>query len=91
MTRRHATAVIRSIAANVRALRLEQGLTQEALAERADLEKSYLQKIERASPNLSVETLVALADALRVAPERLLTPTKMEPRAVGRPRRRAPE
>ena len=87
MTRRHVIAVIRSIAANVRALRLDQGLTQQALAERANLEKSFLQKVERGRSNLSIETLVILADALRVAPERLLVPAQMQHRAVGRPPR----
>ena len=55
---------LRSVAANLRRLRLRRGLTQEALAERAGLDLSYEQRVERGATNLSMSVLVALARAL---------------------------
>jgi transcriptional regulator with XRE-family HTH domain len=78
---------LRSIAANVRAFRIRRGLTQEALAERADLDLSYEQRVERAATNLSVRVLVALAVALGIAPGRLLRRTKLRSARPGRPRK----
>jgi transcriptional regulator with XRE-family HTH domain len=80
--------VLRDIAGNVYALRTRAGLTQEALAERAELAPRYLQRIERASVALSVVVLVQLARALEVPPSRLLRPSKAPPPPkVGRPRK----
>jgi transcriptional regulator with XRE-family HTH domain len=80
-----ATPVLRSIAANVRRVRRQRGLTQETLAERADLGPAFVQKVERGVTNLSVETLVALATALDVKPQDLFEPAELEHRGTGRP------
>lgn len=57
---------------NVRRLRVALGLTQEALAVDAGLDRSYVGRIERATENPSVDTLDQLAVALRVASAELL-------------------
>jgi transcriptional regulator with XRE-family HTH domain len=78
---------LRFIAANTRAWRIRRGLTQEALAEIADLDLRFIQRIERGSTNLSMAVLVALADALDVPPPALLREAKMSPSRPGRPRK----
>jgi transcriptional regulator with XRE-family HTH domain len=59
-------AFVRAVAANVRALRLEAGLTLADLATAAGLGKSTLAQLESGKANPSVETLWAIAAALRV-------------------------
>lgn len=74
-----------SIAANVRRLRLRRGLTQEALAERAGQDLSYLQRVERGVTNLSMGVLFALANALGVPPATLVRKARLAPSQRGRP------
>jgi transcriptional regulator with XRE-family HTH domain len=80
--------LLRSIAANVRALRRERNMTQEQLAERAGMDLSYLQRIERAETNLTIDKLLAVADAFEVAPGLLLRAARLPPLRRGRPRKR---
>lgn len=55
--------ILKYIGANVRALRIRRGLTQEQLAERVELDPRFMQRIERGTRNFSVLTLAdALAD-----------------------------
>jgi transcriptional regulator with XRE-family HTH domain len=63
---------VRAVAANVRALRLEAGLTLADLAAQAGLGKSTLAQLESGKANPSVETLWAIAAALRVSFARLV-------------------
>ncbi len=58
---------------NLRTLRLARGLTQPALAEKADIEQSYLSKLENGRSRPSDEVLTRLAQALETAPETLLS------------------
>jgi transcriptional regulator with XRE-family HTH domain len=81
--------LLRSIAANVRRLRRRRLLTQEQLAERAGMDLSYLQRIERANTNLSIAKLDALAQALAVAPGALLRAARLPTLRRGRPSKRA--
>ena len=69
---------LRNLCANLKRLRKAQGLTQEALAEKAGLEYKYYQKIESGRwPGLQLSTVERLAKALRVeAGELLLRPPK---------------
>ena len=64
--------LVRAVAANVRALRLEAGLTLADLAAQAGLGKSTLAQLESGKANPSVETLWAIAAALRVSFARLV-------------------
>ncbi len=81
------SAYLSFIAANTRRWRLRRGLTQEGLAEMADLDLRFIQRIERGNTNLSVSALVALADALGVEPSRLFRAAKLTPPRPGRPRK----
>lgn len=59
---------------NIRRLRKEQSLTQEALAERAGLHWTYVGSVERQERNVSIDNICRLAWALRVEPRDLLAP-----------------
>jgi transcriptional regulator with XRE-family HTH domain len=56
----------------VRELRKAQGLSQEDLAERAHMHRTYLGGIERGERNVALLNIVQLARALEVAPTELL-------------------
>jgi len=60
------------VAHNVRARRKLLGLSQEALAERAGLHRTYIGSIERAERNVSVDNIDRLATALGIDPVDLL-------------------
>jgi len=56
----------------VRQLRHALGISQEALADRANIHRTYIGGIERGERNPTLTTIVRLAEALRVPPARLL-------------------
>jgi transcriptional regulator with XRE-family HTH domain len=56
----------------VRTLRETTGLSQEALADRAGVHRTYLGGIERGERNLSLANILRVADALGVRPSELL-------------------
>jgi transcriptional regulator with XRE-family HTH domain len=74
------------VGANSFRLRNHMHLTQERLAELANIEVSFYQRVERARTNLSLRVLVDLAHALKVAPEELLEPAELTKARRGRPR-----
>lgn len=57
---------------NVRVLRIAAGISQEELAFRANMKRSYLSDLERGTRNPSIRALGRLAVALEVLPGRLL-------------------
>ena len=57
----------------MRKLRADQGVSQERLAERAGLHAKYVSRVENRSVNLTLASLVALADALGVDVQTLFT------------------
>ena len=62
------------LAQNVRRIRRETGFSQEDLADRAGLHRTYISSIERGERNISLEKLFLLADALGVDSAVLVTP-----------------
>jgi transcriptional regulator with XRE-family HTH domain len=52
---------------NVRQLRKAQNLSQEELAEKAGLHRTYIGSVERGERNISLENILALARALNVS------------------------
>jgi transcriptional regulator with XRE-family HTH domain len=65
------------------------GWTQEVLAERLGVSVKYLQRIEAGTENLTIRSVVNLANELDLSPNYLLRPVR-EPaaRKPGRPRKR---
>jgi transcriptional regulator with XRE-family HTH domain len=57
---------------NIRRVREEQGLTQEKLAELADLHRAYIGQIERGEKNIGLKNLEKIAKALKVSIKDLL-------------------
>jgi transcriptional regulator with XRE-family HTH domain len=64
--------VLVALGAAIRRERSERGLSQEALAVDADLDRSYMGGIERGEHNLTVMNLVKIAGALKLSPSKLL-------------------
>lgn len=61
-------------ARNLRRLRREKGFTQEALAYEADVNRTYMSKIERGGTYVGLELMVKLAKVLKVEPRDFLEP-----------------
>ncbi|WP_340400453.1 helix-turn-helix transcriptional regulator [Paenibacillus sp. FSL H8-0079] len=56
----------------IRALRKQRGWTQEQLAEKANLNYSYLSSLERGGRNMSLESLGKIIEALEINPMQML-------------------
>ncbi len=70
------STVIKCFAASVRKLRSGLGISQEELAERADLHRTYIAGIERGARNPTLLTIKKLAKGLGVSTVDLLSETK---------------
>lgn len=57
--------------ARVRELRHSAGMSQEDLAHRAELDRSYVGQVERGERNISLDNIHRIADALSVAAREL--------------------
>ncbi|WP_076560814.1 helix-turn-helix domain-containing protein [Salimicrobium flavidum] len=69
------TAHLQKIGQNIKLLRLEKSLSQEALGEEADISRSYIGKIERGEANASELYYYRIAVALDVKTETLFKDT----------------
>jgi transcriptional regulator with XRE-family HTH domain len=77
---------LESVAANIVRTRRRLGLTQAALAERAQMELRQVQRAESGTIDVGIGSLVVLAQALEVAPGRLLRPASLVRAGRGRPK-----
>ena len=64
--------ILVSLGKKVRSLRRSQELSQEKLAESADLDRTYISGIERGKRNVSIVNLAKIATALGVTVSKLL-------------------
>jgi transcriptional regulator with XRE-family HTH domain len=69
---------------NVRAKRQQLRLSQEELAARSGLHRTYIGSIERGERNVSLDNVARIARALAVAPALLLEPVTPEGRLAHR-------
>ena len=73
-----AAGLRRTLSNNIRSFRKDLHLTQEQLAENADISLSYLADIEHCKTWISDKTLIKLANALHKQPFELLVGVKID-------------
>lgn len=70
--------LLERVGKNIREKRKDKGLTQEELAEKADINPKFLGKVERAETNVSLLTLAKICDALGISICELVAFTSMD-------------
>jgi transcriptional regulator with XRE-family HTH domain len=63
-------------ASNVRVIRQQRGLSQEALASLAGLHRTYMGAVERGERNVSIDNIERIASALNLEAFKLLQTTR---------------
>lgn len=61
-----------ALAAQIRAARLKNGMSQEQLAFSSDLHRTYISQIERGQKSPTIDCLARIASSLRTTPSILL-------------------
>jgi transcriptional regulator with XRE-family HTH domain len=56
--------ILAAFGRNVKKLREEKGFSQEQLAEKADVDRTYLSDVERGARNLGIKNVARIAKAL---------------------------
>lgn len=69
---RKKTAIRKAFGLKVRMCRFELEMTQEELAEKANLHPTYVGSVERGERNIALENIMALAKALKCSPKDLM-------------------
>ena len=69
-------SVLVQLGKRVRALREQRGISQEALADLAEIHRNYISQIEGGKRNLSFFNVVKIARALKVTPSKLIEPIR---------------
>ena len=68
--------VLVQLGKRIRVLREQRGISQEALADFAEIHRNYISQIEGGKRNLSFFNVVKIARALKVTPSKLLDPIR---------------
>ena len=76
----------RIFARNLRAVRGARGMSQEALADAAKLDRTYISALERELYSASIDTVERLAQALSVPPDDLLADRSSNHRSKVQPK-----
>lgn len=69
---RKKTPVRKAFGLKVRMKRFEMSMTQEELAEKADLHPTYVGSVERGERNIALENIITIAKALERSPKDLM-------------------
>lgn len=77
LTNRHRDPALIALGKAIRATRVSCGISQEQLALRAEVDRSYVGRVERGDNNVAVLTLLRLAGALDVPVWQLLRKAKL--------------
>ena len=59
---------LKLVGENIRSARKSKGISQEALADMAGIDRSHMGYIERGKKNIRVSTLIKVAEALELSP-----------------------
>lgn len=73
MVRKSSDCLRQTLAENIKAFRKQQGLSQEELAERCGMHRTYIGSVERLERNVTLSTLEVLSETLGVTVPELLT------------------
>jgi DNA-binding XRE family transcriptional regulator len=65
-------AKIKAFATHLRVLREKAGMSQQELADTADISKITIQRIENAKYSATLDTLISIAEAIQVPLKKLL-------------------
>ena len=68
--------IIENIAVNIKHYRNLAGLSQEELASRCDLHRTYIGSVERGERNVSAKNIERIANALGIKAEQLVVEKK---------------
>lgn len=71
-TNKRITKARQVLAANMRRMRAELGISQEKLAELAELHRTYISTVERSQRNIGIDGIERIARALKMKPSDLL-------------------
>ena len=71
-TRKAKSPLVKGFAKRLRSLREKSGLSQEELAAKAGLHRTYISLIERAKQSVTLDTMEKLASALGVPVKKLM-------------------
>jgi transcriptional regulator with XRE-family HTH domain len=74
------SAELKRFGARVRDLRLAAGLSQEDLAAKSGLHRTYIGGVERGERNVGLQNIHAIARALEITVERLFLDGEIAPR-----------
>jgi transcriptional regulator with XRE-family HTH domain len=66
-----------SLGAEIKALRLKKGLSQEAFADELGIDRSYVGGIERGEHNVALVNLLKIASALNISLAQLIQKAKL--------------
>lgn len=67
--------IVKVFAHNVRKYRTKKGLSQETLAEKASLHRTYICAVEREKRSISLDNIQKIADALEIETYKLFIDT----------------
>ncbi len=86
MAQHHRGRLRRAVGDRLRDLRLEQGISQEALSHRAGVHRTYIGRLERGESGVTVDMLAAILAALGVSLAEFFRPfdRPMRPRRTPR-------
>ena len=72
-----------ALARQIRSVRIRRGISQEELAFRAGLHRTYISLVERSKKSLTVDSLARIASALDIKPSQLLASGEKRSKAKG--------
>lgn len=73
LSRNRQDRILIALGKAIRTTRLSKGISQEKLALMAEVDRSYVGRVERGDNNVAVLTLARLASALEISISRLLS------------------